>query len=298
MILITIASFLDPELPLTIQDCVNKAKNPESLRFAICLQHDYKDISLIDNLPYNISVKKYHYTESKGVGWARQITQTMYNDEEYVLQVDSHTRFIKNWDEIAITELNKFDKAILSFSPPLYFRDNGQDTEFRYINQLDRMVVPRAQSFVGDWWVYYGGFDYETNTNFKNIKVAFSFGGFVFSKGQFIKDVPHDPMLYYWGEEQSMYLRAFTNGYDIYTPSQIVAWHRAHTHEDNVPKTWHVISDEQNQLLNNAAYDRTKEILTGTLTGVFGLGTERTLDDWEKISGVNFFTHTIRDILE
>ena len=39
-IFISIASYRDPELIPTIQDCITNSKNPDRLRFGICWQHD------------------------------------------------------------------------------------------------------------------------------------------------------------------------------------------------------------------------------------------------------------------
>ena len=40
--------------------------------------------------------------------------------------------------------------------------------------------------------------------------------GCLFTRGSFVKDVPYDQSLYFYGEELSIALRAFTRGYGIY----------------------------------------------------------------------------------
>ena len=42
-IFIQIASYRDPQLLLTLKDCIKNAKYPENLRFGIAWQHDSKD---------------------------------------------------------------------------------------------------------------------------------------------------------------------------------------------------------------------------------------------------------------
>ena len=42
------------------------------------------------------------YKESRGACWARHHIQKFYDNETYSLQLDSHHRFIKNWDEECI----------------------------------------------------------------------------------------------------------------------------------------------------------------------------------------------------
>ena len=39
------------------------------------------------------------YKNSKGACWARNAIQGRYTDQAYTLQLDSHHRFIQNWDE-------------------------------------------------------------------------------------------------------------------------------------------------------------------------------------------------------
>ena len=51
--------------------------------------------------------------------------------------------------------------------------------------------------------------------------------GFSFSRGHFAVNVPYDPYLpmVFMGEEISMGVRAFTHGYDFYTPEKNVCFH-------------------------------------------------------------------------
>ncbi len=77
-----------------------------------------------EKLP-NFSVKRVHYLESKGVGWARHTGvfdkqlpcrtsyhlpppptgATLYGNQKYLLQLDSHHRFIQDWDEKLLEDL-------------------------------------------------------------------------------------------------------------------------------------------------------------------------------------------------
>ena len=293
-ILVLLASFLDSELPYTIKSCIENAEYPENIRFAIVLQHDNHDANLIDNLPHDIIIKKYHYKESNGCGWARSKVAELYNNEEYVLQIDSHTRLIKNWDSILVNELQELgNQAVISFLPPSYQKDisTNTDTYFKNIDNLTFIQVPEAKSFVVDWIVYHKAED-EKDTEFKNQRVAFMQCGFIFARGQWLKDIPPDPEMYYWGEEQSIFLRSFTHGYDVYLPKQIVAWH----YSSNTPSPHHWVVNEQStvNILSNNAYKRSKELITGELTGKYGLGSIRTINDWLEFTGIDYFNKIIK----
>ena len=104
-IFIQIASYRDPELRPTIADCIQKAAFPDRLRFGICWQHALEDVW--DNLDdykqdARFTIMDVDWNESKGLGWARHRTQKLWKGEDYTMQIDSHHRFIQNWDEECI----------------------------------------------------------------------------------------------------------------------------------------------------------------------------------------------------
>ena len=47
---------------------------------------------------YRFKIIDIDYKDSQGVCWARNTIQQYYEDEEYTLQLDSHHRFVPNWD--------------------------------------------------------------------------------------------------------------------------------------------------------------------------------------------------------
>lgn len=90
-IFIQIASYRDPQLVLTLKDMLEKAKYPENLRVGICWQHCKDDAW--DNLDEYIEDKRFRiididYKESKGVCWARNLVQQLYQEEKYTLQLE------------------------------------------------------------------------------------------------------------------------------------------------------------------------------------------------------------------
>ncbi len=100
-IFIQIASYRDPQLIPTIKDCIDKAKYPENLVFSIAWQHSNEDVW--DNLDEFKNDKRFkiidiNHKESQGACWARNLLQQKYDGEEYTLQLDSHHRFVENWD--------------------------------------------------------------------------------------------------------------------------------------------------------------------------------------------------------
>ena len=104
LIFVQIASYRDPELVPTIKDMIAKAKYPEKLRFGICWQKDEtENLDEFINNP-NFRIEEYHYSESQGLGWARNITNRLYRGEKYTLQIDSHHRFVQDWDVMVLED--------------------------------------------------------------------------------------------------------------------------------------------------------------------------------------------------
>ena len=107
-IFIQIASYRDPELINTLDDCIDKADKPENLVFGICWQHSTEDawdsLEQYQNDP-RFRILDVNYKEAQGACWARNQIQQLYKGEDYTLQLDSHHRFIENWDQEIIDML-------------------------------------------------------------------------------------------------------------------------------------------------------------------------------------------------
>jgi len=304
-IFVAIACYLDYELKHTILDCINKAKHPENLRFGVCLQYDENEKTnehVLDFLESKLPIKvlKYHYTESNGGCWARNLAQSLYDGETYHLQIDSHTRLIQNWDEIVIndyTELKKtVDKPLISFLPPSYsrFDELGVDYDFKNIQLLDKINIPKIERITTEYWPAYGGYGNEQHTNFKSVNAILLYGGFIFSEGKWIVEVEQDPEHYYTGEEFALAIRSYTHGYDIYTTSQIVAWHRAHP---VAPKKHYNNNPEEISIgRHRYAMERLRMLVEKEDLGKYGFGTIRTIEQYGEFARIDFPNKTLMDV--
>ena len=304
-IFVAIACYLDYELKHTILDCINKAKHPENLRFGVCLQYDENESTnehVLDFLESKLPIKilKYHYTESNGGCWARNLAQSLYDGETYHLQIDSHTRLIQNWDEIVIndyTELKKtVDKPLISFLPPSYsrFDELGIDYDFKNIQLLDKINIPKIERITTEYWPAYGGYGNEQHTNFKSVNAILLYGGFIFSEGKWIVEVEQDPEHYYTGEEFALAIRSYTHGYDIYTTSQIVAWHRAHP---VAPKKHYNNNPEEISIgRHRHAMERLRMLVEKEDLGKYGFGTIRTIEQYGEFARIDFPNKTLMDV--
>jgi glycosyltransferase involved in cell wall biosynthesis len=292
-IFIQIASYRDPQLIPTLKDCIEKAKYPENLVFSIAWQHSTDDAW--DNLDEykndsRFKVIDIDYKESRGACWARNKLQQNYTDEEFTLQLDSHHRFIENWDDELIGMYEQLqnkghDKPLLTSYISSYDPNNDPG---------GRVMVPWKMNF--DRFIPEGAVFFlpASIDNYKElsepIPARFYSAHFAFAGGSFVKEVPHDPEYYFHGEEISIAVRAYTWGYDLFHPHKIIAWHeytrQGRTKQWDDDKTWY---DKNNvsHLRNRKLFemdDHVKDIDFG----VYDFGKVRTVEDYERYAGLSF----------
>ncbi|MEE9372264.1 MAG: GlcNAc-transferase family protein [Saprospiraceae bacterium] len=302
-IYVSISAYLDIDILNTIESCIDKAKYPDNLTFGICWQYDMntsKESNLIDDLAskYSIQIDRQPYRGSKGVGWARSKAMSFYNNEKFCLQIDSHIRFIQDWDELLINDYNvlldKSDKPIISYLPPDFNvpRNGGADIGFDYDDQLDMINIPEIVGITDEYWFDYA--NHVQSTGYKNIEIPVLDSSFVFTDGRWISEVYPDPEMYYLGEEVAISIRSYTSGYDLYSPSQIVSWHRKtsdeavkhyNTHEIQQVKKLHEMSMVK---LKNLVIDR------NTDSDHHGLGISRSLESYMKYAGIDFDSRAVK----
>lgn len=295
-IFVQIASYRDPELIPTVIDMINRASHPENLTFGICWQYDEtEDTSFFDREGFTVA--KYHYSESQGLGWARAITNSLYNGEKYTLQIDSHHRFVDGWDDILIEDYNSAlefsEKPIITtYCTP--FETHQSRDEYNQVPCLMSQYEFSSDKLLMSmpWYIQ----DYKQRNQI--IKARTLSGHFYFTSGEFIKEVPYDPEIYFGGytEETTMSVRAFTNGYDMFSPYRMVMWHEytrayrpKHWEDHSVDKTKTEMDSGKRDVI---ARNKTRQIFQqedhGFELGIFGLGNVRTLHDYEKYGGFDF----------
>lgn len=292
-IFISIAAYRDPELLPTIQDCIEKAKDASRLKICICWQYDENDYSnefleALQTKKYkNITVLKIQHDKSKGVCWARSLIQEKYDNEKYILQLDSHHRFVKNWDQICINEIKKLQKKghkkpVLTAYLPSYEPDNDPNGRLhipwelkfdRFLPQGPAMPQPEA---IDDY-----------NKLSGPIGARLYSAHFIFSVGDYYKEVFYDPDLYFHGEEISLAIRAYTHGYDIFHPHKLIAWH--HYTRVGEKRHWDDVTEWESR--NDKSFARYRKMVglesNDEDLGIYGLGTERTLEEYIKYSGID-----------
>ena len=299
-IFIQIASYRDPELINTLDDCIDKADKPEKLVFGICWQHSDEDER--DNIDKYKDDKRFkivdvNYKDSKGACWARNTLQQEYTNEEYTLQLDSHHRFIEGWDTELIKMLKGLQKKghkkpLLTSYISSYNPENDPEGRVKvpWLMNFDRFIPEGAVFFLP---ATIPGWEKMTEP----IPGRFYSAHFAFSLGSFVKEVPHDPEYYFHGEEISIAVRAYTHGYDLFHPHKIIAWHeytrKGRTKQWDDDKTWG--DRNTNSHLRNRKLFEMDGLEKDIDFGIYDFGTERTLEDYERYAGVNFKKRSVQE---
>lgn len=300
-IFVQIASYRDSELLPTLRDIVKKCSGENELSFGIVWQKD--DSEKIDEFGSDPRVRiiDCEWQESKGLGWARSLTQSLYKDEDFTLQLDSHHRFAKDWDKELIRIFNNLksssEKPLITAYAASYDPYNDQ-----YLEPKVCKVLPHDFKSSGTIWLN----PVEINPpSDRPIRARFVSGHYYFTIGQHCIEYKYDPDLYFAGDEIALSARSYTMGYDLYHPHECFVWH--HYGRNDRPKHWgdHNDSNKANGSIEKTWFERDdyskkriRQLLGeedyGIDLGIYGLGNIRSIADYEKYTGFDFKNRRIQ----
>lgn len=307
-VFVQLASYRDPQLVPTMRDALAKADNPQNLYFGICWQKaDAETLEEFADHP-QVRYQTFHYTESEGLGWARAKVAELWKDEPFTLQLDSHHRFAKGWDTMMFEDYAQAniesEKPIIStYLTPFEVKVHNETGDeglsptpclmSQYEFSSDKLLMSMP------WYIQ----DYKDRN--KVIRARTISGHFLFTKSEFLKEVPYDPDIYFGGycEETTMSVRAYTNGYDIFSPYRQYIWHE-YTRADR-PKHWDDHGKESKTDKTSGERDafgrkKTRQLFEQEDNGIvieerFGLGKVRSLREYEEYTGIDFKTQRIQE---
>ena len=185
-IFISIASYQDLLLPITINSAYTNAKFKENLRFGIIdqckVKLDFSKAKLKDQISYiHIDPK-----DARGPCWARANAQTLLQDEEYFLQVDSHTVFEKDWDEYLIKYIQiikkHVNKPVISAYPRGFEIVDFEKKVFKKLQEDDHsthvMVIDSEKTFKDGYFSMQKGLPSQSKEIYRGFLIS---AGFLFS---------------------------------------------------------------------------------------------------------------------
>lgn len=296
-IFMSICSYRDPLCTKTIESIFENAEYPERIFIGIVQQNAFDDSECANELilqkyQNNIRIIKLNHLEAKGPTWARYLATTLFDNEEYFFQGDSHILMGKKWDTKLINMIKEIKSKFSSQKPLLShytktYEEYGQDNP-------DNNVPRICKSFFNDRNMisFEGAHDISIDKN-TYVQTPYIAAGFIFVESKFLQEVPFDPDLPYLfvGEEILLSIRSWTSGYDIYTPSENLVYHLYTRKDDKKIWTDKTYSDtdafNKVKLLLNLKPDG--DIPKYLLENIsrYGLGKERSLDDYYKFAGID-----------
>ena len=238
MIFVSIAAYRDAELPYTIDSLVKNSTHDLTISVVEqCNRNERIDMSKWASDRVKFTGQWMRPGNAKGAGYARNLAQKPYTNEQYYLQIDSHTELIENWDVKMVDTLKMAQKTekssmvVLSQYPAAYTLSNKVRLRLQVSNRYDPNAL-RTEPMMGK----------RGQLAAKRIPEPISspqpsgmlLAGYIFAPGQFTsieypKDIP------FWGEEFYMSIQSVLNGWKIYAPHEMYVWHH---YGRPGPKVW------------------------------------------------------------
>jgi hypothetical protein len=295
-IFIQIASWRDPFVKNTIDSALRTAYNPQSLVFGVVFQGYEEDSWMIDELKSYPNVKIITIDGKEASPYICNIRGytgfSLLTDEKYYMQIDSHTRFAKNWDAYMKEELkvanNVFGKSVLSpQTHPFFDWYDESDTngmiagiDQDWFDKFKNPVIGRA---------YYKQEDYICIERFYNANTFFAYSDDVRTCRQ-----PFNISFEF--EQPFNTIRLFTSGYNIVSTSRTYTFVFDYHRNVDIPVVRHIRSEEDIQKgpwgqahIHSEA--RFKEVLESNIVDYSdGLYGEKTFNDFIEFSGYNPLT--------
>lgn len=290
-IFVSVASYTDPDVGLTLADAFAKARHPERLRFGVCSQEDPEDPDFLADYAEHpqVRIHRMPHVDARGPMLARHICAGLIEDARFFYQVDAHSRFFADWDAHLVDMYRQCptERAVISGFPPA----------------ISHMDQPKKLAHVG-----HIGFLRELSPDRVKIgsvfvrlppapRPAFSISAAnIFGPADFVREVPIDPHMPYGlqhGEQLVWAVRLYTHGWDLFTPNRhtvatayaksprAARYNKVHR-EANVWRTrsWH----RAHHILGLGALDDVHPDLRGELDR-YGMGSARTVSDYFRSLG-------------
>ncbi|CAM9508341.1 unnamed protein product, partial [Ectocarpus sp. 6 AP-2014] len=311
-VFVGVSSFRDKRCPQTLVNFFSKAKYPERVTVGVVQQNDHEDVDCVVEYckmmgghaegplcPYfdNIKTLRVEARWAAGPCYGRHLQSYMLRDEEFCMQTDSHMDVVQDWDAklmamwgrvnneygILTTYVHKIEQLREGYENKkevphlcqLGFTETGNHPRYVQAKLATKLPSPKL-----------------TNTWAAGLSLA---------KCHAWKASPYDPGLrkVFDGEEFSMHARLWTRGYDTYTPDKSLVGHDYNkVKEGPQPSSW--LNNKMVAGAKDLAYKRmftlfgmpgkvdTEEMWESI--GQYGLGTKRTLEQYQEFIGVNLTT--------
>lgn len=208
-----------------IEALKSRAKYPERLSFSAAYLEGEFSLESQGNIRQRCVKTPSHTTDKQGFSFLWHEAHQALEDEIYFLNLAASVRLTQDWDELLIDELNRCDSKRPAITMmPL----GGEESELRachaipvtrvtlngFSRQADpacvqlnlRYVAPEDEVFAGPY------------------PTPFAMVECLFAPAQLLREVPLDAKLPYRAQALAYGARLWTHGYDLFQPSQILAF--------------------------------------------------------------------------
>lgn len=294
-IFVSIAAYRDPECEPTIRGLLDHAIYPGRIAFGVCWQSLPSDGEVCFEAlgrPGQVRCLRPDARESRGPGWARRESHSLWQGEDYLLQIDSHMRAHRGWD-VTLENLLKLcdsERPILSTYPAPYQPPNRLRCATPHLTAKGFDAKTRMPVLVGYEW-----------TAGAPLRRAFASAGCLFASARLLEEVPYDPDLYFKSAEPGFSARAWTHGWDMFSPHLCILHH----HYGRVGESRHWSDHPGWSELYERSLRRGRHLLgieasadplvTEGLDGRYSLGSRRTLAEYERFAGLDFRGQTVSE---
>jgi hypothetical protein len=296
-IFVSIVAYRDPVLRFTLRRAYERAKWPDQLHFGI-VDQSAAELRLTDTAPVppkQVTIVHIDPAQARGPCWARALAMTLYRGETWYFQIDSHMDFEPEWDAIMIGQAQALQATqpgfVISSYPPAFELIDGEPVRRASTEKvLAHVVKPGATFDPAHLSLPFEAHPVEQDRPVRGFHLG---AGCLFAPGEFVERFPYDPYLYFQGEEQALAARLFTHGWDIYHMAGLPVSHLYMGDLGTRPLHWDEKEDEGRAerwwKLDKRSRRRLGDLLVeGRDLGAYGLGRERTLDDYAKFSGIDY----------
>jgi [Skp1-protein]-hydroxyproline N-acetylglucosaminyltransferase len=226
---VSLVSYRDRRCANTLFELFAHAERPSRISVGVVQQNEESDQDCFEEYcrragsycrPDNVRVIKIPARKSRGVMVVRHYASSLYEGEEFFLQLDAHNKVTKRWDALLIADLRKVgnERAVLSHHPPATdslpgWGDRSAINICKY--EWDANGLPRFAANV---------VTAPSNAPFPGVFIG---AGMVFARAELLIDCPFDSHLpfLFSGEELLLAACAFSHGWDLYNPSVTPVFH-------------------------------------------------------------------------
>lgn len=285
-IFVSIVAFDEPFLKETVLSAINNSSIPERVFFGVVEQRsdgNFSDLSTIKNITH----KKLKVSEPMGVGLPRSYSMDLSRDEEFCLITDSHMVFNKNWEENLIRRLKYLQrdfgrKVVLSQHLPTAIINDECLVDGNGFNNYAPCYLKFDGMFIDDVPIP------DSVEYFEQYAVTCHY---LFSFMDTFREVPIDPLHFYFAEESALSMRLVTRGYRIFSTKYFPMLHLQKLPTVGL-KSWQLVNGTT-RIQDDVVF--VYKLFSGSNIGKWGPPSLGALNKFLEVSGLDM-SYYLKDI--